>query len=474
MSEAIAEMVLPGTYIEVRSEGLIGVGGIATGVVGVVGTSDRGPLGELKSVGGFAAALDLYGPPDPFARPAELVPLSLTRALGHLFAGGARDVFAVRIAHGAPVAASVEVDATEGNVGFVLTAREAGGSGNGVAVVVVDNGAAVDPRFTLTLGAGPGRETFSANRVGQLREAVADVATGSTIVTASVPDPANVNRNLVAQSKALSGGSSQPAVNATDVAGGLATLLGATVNIVVVAGLGANTVAGVVGAHLEQAENDGKERLAVLGAGSPGTANDAGPVLTDAAGVSDDRIILVAPGLTEIDPETGLPVSLPPSAMAAVVAGKLATLAPHISLTNKTLPVETDVTYDTAVVKALLGSRALVVKRKLGYQVVRGITTDAGAFRQISVRRIVDFAKAGVRIGSDPYIGKLNNARVRGALRATLDGFLSQMVVDEMLTAYQLDVDATRAEEINGIARVTMVLQPTFSIDFIRVTMMLQ
>ena len=32
MSETIAEMILPGTYIEVRAEGLIGVGGIASGV----------------------------------------------------------------------------------------------------------------------------------------------------------------------------------------------------------------------------------------------------------------------------------------------------------------------------------------------------------------------------------------------------------------------------------------------------------
>ena len=31
MSETIAEMVLPGTYIDVRAEGLIGVGGISTG-----------------------------------------------------------------------------------------------------------------------------------------------------------------------------------------------------------------------------------------------------------------------------------------------------------------------------------------------------------------------------------------------------------------------------------------------------------
>jgi hypothetical protein len=45
------------------------------------------------------------------------------------------------------------------------------------------------------------------------------------------------------------------------------------------------------------------------------------------------------------------------------------------------------------------------------------------------------------------------------------------MVVDEMLIAYTLDVNATRSEEINGIARVTMTLQPTFSIDFVKVIM---
>jgi hypothetical protein len=86
----------------------------------------------------------------------------------------------------------------------------------------------------------------------------------------------------------------------------------------------------------------------------------------------------------------------------------------------------------------------------------------------------VDFAKAGVRIGANPYIGRLNNVRVRAALKATLDGFLSQMVLDEMLVGYTLDVSATRAQEINGQAIVTMTLQPTFSIDFVKVIMNLQ
>jgi len=121
-----------------------------------------------------------------------------------------------------------------------------------------------------------------------------------------------------------------------------------------------------------------------------------------------------------------------------------------------------------------LNNQVLVVRQKYGTQVVRGLTTSQPPFSQISVRRIVDYAKAGVRLGSDPYIGRLNNTRVRAALRATLDGFLSQMVLDEMLTGYDLSVEATRAQEIAGVCSVVMNLKPTFSIDYIRVTMNLE
>ena len=87
------------------------------------------------------------------------------------------------------------------------------------------------------------------------------------------------------------------------------------------------------------------------------------------------------------------------------------------------------------------------------------------------MRRIVDYAKAGTRIGSLPYIGKLNNSRVRGALKATLNGFLADMVLNEALIGFTLDVTATREQEIAGTAVVTMSLQPTFSIDYIKVIM---
>jgi hypothetical protein len=59
-------------------------------------------------------------------------------------------------------------------------------------------------------------------------------------------------------------------------------------------------------------------------------------------------------------------------------------------------------------------------------------------------------------------------------MRATINSFLAGMVQDEMLVGYDLSVTATRDDEIKGIANVTMTLQPTFSIDYIKVTMFLQ
>ena len=71
------------------------------------------------------------------------------------------------------------------------------------------------------------------------------------------------------------------------------------------------------------------------------------------------------------------------------------------------------------------------------------------------------------------WLSLLNNDRVRKALKGSINGFLAGMVDDEMLVSYELDVTATRDEEIRGIARVTMTVRPTFSIDFVKVVMFL-
>ena len=48
------------------------------------------------------------------------------------------------------------------------------------------------------------------------------------------------------------------------------------------------------------------------------------------------------------------------------------------------------------------------------------------------------------------------------------------MVADEALIAYELSVTATRRDEIAGRAIVNVLMQPTFCIDFIAVTLVLE
>jgi hypothetical protein len=472
MAEAIAEMVLPGTYIEVRAEGLISAGAISTGNIGIVGTAARGPRNQVRAIGSYAEALDQFGAYDAFGSPTTADhPLTLTRALERAFGGGARNVFAVRVANGDPATASAAVKAAGNKAGFTISAADAGSYGNDISYSIVNEGTDADPIWKLALTFGNTKETFTGATVADVRGALA----GSKLVTVGDASNPTLGFDTVDPANKLSGGTDLPNVSSVDIADGLAQLLDDPVNIVLVAGVGSDVARGVVAAHLEQAENEAHERIAVLGAPASGTKSDATPVLDEAESLNDDRIVLVAPGMKATDARTGEEIDLPPPYLAATIAGMLSTLAPQVSLTNKTVPIDgLDVSYSAPTYQNLLQNRVLLVRKKLGFQVVKGITTDAGAFRQISVRRIVDYAKAGVRSGADPYIGKLNNARVRAALKATIDGFLSQMVLDEMLVGYDLEVTATRSEEIQGICRVTMTLLPTFSIDFIRVTMNLQ
>jgi hypothetical protein len=478
MSETITEMILPGTYIDVRAEGLIGVSGIASGNVGVVGTANRGPLGRAVLLGSYADAVETFGSYDRWPDQASDQPraLTLTRTLEQLFKGGATTVYAVRVANITGIMPSTTWSVARVVAGpaddelFKIVARTPGTWANDIVITLA---APTGQPVTVSIVYGRQKEQFEAETAEDLADAIAD---GSALVTTTDLDTDAADERPTRISAPVTVSSNGDAATTTEVAAGLALLAPRPVNIVVVGGMDAKTAAGTVLAHLEATENDGRERLAVLGASS----NTPDTVISDdvSAG-SNPRLVLVAPGIQTDDAarvgEASKRVSLPPSYGAALVAGKLATLAPHVSMTNKDVPADdVAVEYTRAQQKQLLTNQVLVLHKSLGIRVLKGITTDTGAFRQISVRRIVDYAKEGVRRGSNPYIGRLNNSRVRGALKATLDGFLSGMVLDEMLVAYKLEVSATRAQEIVGQAIVTMTLQPTFSIDFVKVIMNLE
>ncbi|MCS7220693.1 MAG: phage tail sheath subtilisin-like domain-containing protein [Anaerolineae bacterium] len=562
MAEVITEMVLPGTYIEVRAEGLISVGGIITGRIGIAGTASRGPIMTPVSLGSYSQAKEIFGNYDPWIDGASNE-LTLMRALEQIFNNGATDVLAVRVKGSAPTASNVSLPDVDGDSQINIRVTDLGSWANGITAEVrtvilrerrafnVSNEAPFgNGRTTLQLphtnlqrrggvsgaltaadisvrnrttgvaygldpapsagefsvNAATGLITFGeAQTIGHvpevtyyrrgtevvftlpngLQEVYTDIANASALQAALVNSSflagtivaAPSNKALRLGTYTFAGGTDGADASTIDYQEGIALFESQDVNFVLAAGQG-TAIASVLTGHCEVMENHGRERIAIMGSD---LGEEVPEVLGHLSAISDDRLIFVSPGIRAVDAaasaqqRTRVEVTLPGAYAAAAVAGLLASLPVHHSPTNKALSiVGLEREFLRPQLKQLVQGRVLALERKNGFRVVRGITTDTAAFQQITTRRIVDYAKMGIRLGSLPYIGRLNNERVRKALRGTLDGFLTTMVLDEMLVSYELSVTATRADEIAGRCLVTVFLRPTFSIDFIKVTMFLE
>lgn len=568
-------MILPGTYIEVRAEGLIAPGQVTVGNVGVVGTAAKGAVNEPTLLSNYNDAISLFGSYDSFMDPDDPTKrrtdsLTLVRALELVFANGASTVYAMRVANAAAAAGAslksasgacvklaanspgdwakdMTVSVTASDAGLdVLTFREkehtivaadvaakkitlshkstasqrnrvvirkVDGSVDVPAVVSAAPQAAQTPKQVqfsgtdlifadapdldskvvasyrvdstvvtkVTIALNPVKETYLVTDGKMLVAAINDPESASALVTAT--EDTNAAEPPSAQNVPFSGGTN----GATGAVYDFEPLLGVDAHIILAAGQDARLGA-TLDAHCRKASTDTfkRDRIAVVGSAFA-KANTTPLTTTDISGYVDalvgntlasDRVVFVAPGFvatsSAADDSSANPVTLSGAYTAAVIAGMLAALPPHVSLTNKAAAVQdVEVTFSNPQLTELVQNRVTALEVSRGIRVLRGQTTDDGAFREITTRRIVDYAKYGVRAAAGPYIGLLNNDRVRGALRGTINSFLQGMLDDEMLVAYRLDVSATRDEQIKGIVQVTISLQPVFSINFIRVTMIL-
>ncbi|HET7461178.1 MAG TPA: phage tail sheath C-terminal domain-containing protein [Longimicrobium sp.] len=467
----MAEEILPGTYITVRDEGLITAGRIATGYIGMVGTAERGPVEQVVTLGSFVEARNVFGEADPYKSGGG--ELTLIRALELAFNNGASTVYAVRAAAraGTGSVATATLGLKKGTaVVLTLTAKSAGTWGNGVKVRLAAPEGDTSGTKVLEVTLDTQRETHSGTNAATLADAV---NRNSALLSARADRGSDVPDDVTAAT-ALAGGANGQTTAASDYNRALEQLENEIVNIIVLAGQDAATGGETITGHLNRTKEMRRERIGVIG--SNGT-DDADKIA--AHSLNSDRLIYVAPGIKArvTDPEThrDVEVNLPGAYTAAAVAGLISSLPVQTSPTNKPLTVGgLSTAFNQPRLEKLVQNRVTAVEKREGFRIVKGITTSTNpAWHQVTTRRIVDYAMYGVRSACNPYIGKLNNDRVRGAMKATIDGFLTRMVQDEALTGYQLEVSATRAQEIAGVCVVNMTLQPTFSIDFIRVTMYL-
>lgn len=554
----MAEMILPGVYIEVRAEGLIVPGRVTVGNLGIVGTASKGPLNKPVTLSSLAEARATFGEADAWINGASNE-LTLVRALELAYGHGATTVFAVRVAAGSAAKAATTLKSTSGDC-VTLQAKTEGTWGNALLLNVWDAddnafieneahlGSETPPitlkhtpvvksarnRVQLTTDADgltrslkllydddaapPAAGEVKINRTTGVLTFGDAIAAADRITVAYVVDKASARKvtlklgeakesyivvsgndllaDITAQSAwvtataaahaaelplkslaadafaAFKGGANGEAATAAEYKTGLEALLYEDAHILVAAGQD-DRFGNELDAHCQNASTDAirHERIAVVGSKLGATGDDLrGHTL------ASDRLIFVAPGIRTTDTASGKEVTLPGAYAAAAVAGLLGGLAPHISLTNKTVRVNgLERRFSAAELSQLVQARVLTLEMRQGFRIVKGITTATNtAWQQITTRRIVDYARYGVRSAANPYIGLLNNERVRSAMRATINSFLAEMVEDEMLVGYELNVSATREEELKGIARVTLVLRPVFSIDYIKVTMFLE
>lgn len=553
----MAEMILPGVYIEVRPEALIVPGQISVGNLGVVGTASKGPVNEAVRLSSYSDAMEKFGEFDPWSKGISNE-LTLVRALQLAYSQGANTVIAVRVASDSKASASYKLKTADGAYCVQLTAKTPGTWGNDLSVnvskttetafvedelslIAADNQVSLkllyppivsalnrirvqpgggglemtldikdenyaDPLNayqvklktdgTLTFGAAlkkgdkvrasyvTSKEAVKVTLRNKTEEQAFTVVSGDDLVhdlnaaeaswvegtaldkPGEIPGETTPSKEF----KPLIGGKNGEASANYDE--GLTALLNENAHIIIAAGQN-QEFGSLLAAHCRNASTDETkhERIAVVGSSSDK------PTDVSAHNLNSDRLIYVAPGIKVKDTAAVPPVDvdLPGAYTAAAFAGLLSSLSPHVSPTNKTLDLG-DLTkhYTSAELKLLLQSRVVAMEARNGFRVVKGITTSTNtAWQQITTRRIVDYARLGVRSACEPFIGLLNNDRVRKALKGSINGFLAGMVDDEMLVRYELDVTATRDEEIRGIAKVTMTLLPTFSIDYIKVVMFL-
>jgi hypothetical protein len=192
--------------------------------------------------------------------------------------------------------------------------------------------------------------------------------------------------------------------------------------------------------------------------------NDLDRIREHSALVRSRRFVLVAP----------------PGAEGAV-AGLIGRLDPRESPTFKPVPlfgIEPAI-YRESQLNRLLGSTTnlLVVQERVGRGVVvlRGLDTSGD---QISVTRVADICIRETKATAENFIGQLNSAEARLALRQQIVATFTRLEREGALVpstdgkdpAFTVDVYSTQQDFAQGIVRIDIAVRPVRAIDYVYAT----
>jgi len=450
------QYVVPRVSTIVHTEGIekpvIG----ATGIVGVIGSAQWGPIDEVVSLSSFADALKTFQDDD--------TGLTLIKALELIFANGASQVKILRIEHGDTDTGAVA--ATKNFVNGVtdviqVDGKYKGAYGNNISVTITANAVDGDTRDVL-ISDGTKSETI----IGAVTNAeiVAYYNANSELVTLTALDTPVVA--AITETNLISG-SNGSTPTTTNYSTGLSSFETEEMNIVVCAGQSDATVHTAIKTHCNLMAENGKPRIGIVGSAASTSISDN---KTNAAALGSDRIVYVAPGIKMTDRLTSTEVTRAPAYTAAAVAGLIANNDVNISITRKPIQgitgLETE--YNDSEIYDLTTYRVLTIGKYNGYSPVKDITTSTtSAWDFITTRRIVDYIVVVTESIGQGFIGRLNMSHIRLAMAAVIDAFMKTSKDNNIINDYSIDVTATRAQELAGICKVSLGVQPVFSIYFI-------
>jgi len=456
--------ILPGVEIKVVKE-IVPQQLNPSGIVGLMGAAEKGPVLMPTPVTSFREFTDKFGS-DPN--------MSLTKEARLCFLNGVFEVFATRIEAAGSKTASIMLRNTDGEDGVRLDAKSVGEVGNKIKVGVINGSAPETMSVQITDGV-----TFEV-----FDNLVMDRASDSYVVNvlndrsklvsatdlskeprrrkeATEGEPSK--KNLALTEEMLTGGETgKPELK--DYEKALEMLeMEDDIDLVYAADSWDPKVHALVEAHCQNMSKDAKNRI---GIGTVAPNEQVTDIVKRTEVLASDRFVVVAP-----------------YGVSGAVAGLISKLNYYDSPTFKPLTglAELENRYRPSELMEMLkaGILPLEARRGRGIIIEKGITTSK---EQISVMRVADHAVRGVKNVCENFIGTLNTAGGRTALREKLSEFLLTMTKEDAIVpsvdgkepAFLVDVYSSQLDFAQGIVRVDLAVRPVRAIDYIYATITVQ
>lgn len=448
--------IIPGVEIEVVKEIVPQILN-PSGIVALIGTAERGPVLKPIHVGSYKEFTEIFGANSKY---------SLTKDAKLAFLNGVFEVVAIRVVGPGGKNASLILKDWTGKNTVKLISLSPGKRGNDIEVKVGKG----SRENTVMMAIRLGREMEVYDNLEMLPESpnylIKIINSRSKLVKAEdLKSPSKFPENNPADfSGKLSGGEDPKPPTRKDFEKALEKLEAEPdVDMVMACDVWDPEIHALIDAHCK---NMSKDAMGRIGIGTVAPGEDIDEIVKRTEKLSSDRFILVAP-----------------YGVAGAVAGLISNLNYYESPTFKPLTgiASLEVKYTPSQLRKLLNAGILPVtfQKGRGIIVVKGITTSK---EQINVVRITDHAVRVVNNIAKDFIGTLNNAPGRIALKERITEYLLRMEREGAIVpsvsgeepAFKVDVYCSELDFAQGIVRVDLAIRPVRAIDYIYATILVQ